>query len=56
MMNNDRGRGASGPKKPAPEIPRYGLSSNLAPPNVTRADAKRLECAGAPVSEKPTRK
>ena len=31
MMNNDRGRGASGPKKPAPETPRLCISPQLAP-------------------------
>lgn len=31
-MNNDRGRGASGPKKPETMVPRYGVSPQLAPP------------------------
>jgi hypothetical protein len=55
MMNNDRGRGASGPKKPAPETPRYGISSNMAPPSSTPADHKRLDCAGYAVSDYPAR-
>lgn len=35
MMNNDRGRGASGPKKPAPMTPRICISPQLAPVPVT---------------------
>jgi hypothetical protein len=38
MMNNDRGRGGTGPKKPGVNIPRYGISPQLAPPRLTAAD------------------
>ena len=41
MMNNDRGRGASGPKKPAPMKPRYCLSPQLAPPMLSK-DTKKI--------------
>lgn len=40
MMNNDRGRGASGPKKPATMTPRECISPQLAPPMVTPASKK----------------
>lgn len=40
MMNNDRGRGASGPKKPAPVTPRLCISPQLAPPMQSAAGKK----------------
>lgn len=40
MMNNDRGRGASGPKKPAPMTPRLCLSPQLAPSMASAAQKK----------------
>lgn len=38
MMNNDRGRGGTGPKKPMTVVDRYGISPQLAPPRMTPAD------------------
>lgn len=40
MMNNDRGRGASGPKKPDNCVPRICISPQLAPPVLTPAAKK----------------
>lgn len=42
MMNNDRGRGLSGPKKPMKVVDRYGISPQLAPPCGTPADKSLL--------------
>lgn len=41
MMNNDRGRGGTGPRKPNPIIPRYCISPQLAPP-VLSPEAKKM--------------
>lgn len=35
MMNNDRGRGASGPKKPMTKVDRICISPQLAPTPLT---------------------
>lgn len=40
MMNNDRGRGGTGPKKPAPVTDRFCISPQLAPPLLTPAAKK----------------
>lgn len=40
MMNNDRGRGGTGPKKPQTIVDRYCISPQLAPPLVTPASKK----------------
>lgn len=42
MMNNDRGRGASGPKKDAKVVERYGISPQLAPVRNTSATKEML--------------
>lgn len=38
MMNNDRGRGGTGPRKPEKIVPRYGISPQLAPPRGSAMD------------------
>jgi hypothetical protein len=38
MMNNDRGRGGTGPKKDGKTVDRYGISPQLAPVNLTPMD------------------
>lgn len=38
MMNNDRGRGGTGSKKPMKIVDRYGISPQLAPVGLTAAD------------------
>lgn len=42
MMNNDRGRGGTGPKKPNVTVDRYGISPQLAPPRLTAMDKECL--------------
>lgn len=42
MMNNDRGRGASGPKKDTKIVERYGISPQLAPVRNTPATKEML--------------
>jgi len=46
MMNNDRGRGASGPKKKSKHVPRYGISPQMAPTYSTPAQQKALKKGG----------
>lgn len=50
MMSNDRGRGASGPRKPDKVVPRYGVSPQLAPPRLTPMDKK---CLNSPIVATP---
>lgn len=42
MMNNDRGRGGTGPRKPDKVVERYGISPQLAPPRMTAMDKSCL--------------
>ncbi len=42
MMNNDRGRGGTGPKKMGKTVERYGISPQLAPVGITPADKECL--------------
>ncbi|MFA5898361.1 MAG: hypothetical protein WC829_04530 [Hyphomicrobium sp.] len=41
-MNNDRGRGGTGPRKPEKTVERYGISPQMAPPNNTAMSKKCL--------------
>lgn len=50
MMSNDRGRGASGPRKPDKVVDRYGISPQLAPPRLTPMDKK---CLNSPIVATP---
>lgn len=40
MMNNDRGRGGTGPRKPNTVIPRIGVSPQLCPPTYVMPSPK----------------
>lgn len=50
MMNNDRGRGASGPRKDSKIVERYGISPQLAPPRMTPMDK---ECLNSEIVSRP---
>jgi hypothetical protein len=40
MMNNDKGRGGTGPRKEGVNVPRYCISPQLAPPVLSPAAKK----------------
>jgi len=50
MMNNDRGRGASGPRKDSKIVERYGISPQLAP---VRNTPMTKECLNSDVVAAP---
>lgn len=53
MMNNDRGRGGTGPKKESKIIPRYSISPQLAPPRMTATDKSCLNSPAVSAPQKP---
>jgi hypothetical protein len=53
MMNNDRGRGGTGPKKTVKPISAYGISPQLAPPVIPKS---QLPCYNRSTDMKPGQK
>lgn len=53
MMNNDRGRGGTGPKKTVKPIPAFGISPQLAPPVIPKS---QRPCYNQPTGTVPKRK
>ncbi len=50
MMNNDRGRGGTGPRKEGKIVERYGISPQLAP---VRNTPMSKECLNSEIVSRP---